>query len=142
MKYLLDTNVFREIGKAVPHENVDAWLATIDDADLAISALTVREVAKGIAKLASSKPDVAAAIAARTGLVFDAFAERILPVDRAVAREWGIALAESGKHIDDAGLTATARVYGLILVTRNIKDVAGRKVATLDPYKSPPEQHP
>ncbi len=138
MKYLLDTNVFREIGKTVPHANVDAWLATIDDSDLAISALTVREVAKGIAKLALTKPDVATAIATRTELVFDAFAERILPVDRAVAREWGMALAEREKHGDDAGLAATARVYGLILVTRNVRDVVGRKAATLDPYKSPP----
>src|SRR5260221_4019845 len=48
MKYLLDANVFREIGKTKPHENVRAWLASVDDADLAISALTVREVANGI----------------------------------------------------------------------------------------------
>jgi predicted nucleic acid-binding protein len=86
MKYLLDTNVFREIGKLQPHDNVSAWLATVDDADLAISALTVREIAKGVAKLSSSKPDVAAQIAARTEAVFDAFAGRILPVDRAVAQ--------------------------------------------------------
>ncbi len=32
---------------------------TIDDAELAISALTVREVAKGVTKLAFSKPGVA-----------------------------------------------------------------------------------
>jgi predicted nucleic acid-binding protein len=52
MKYLLDTNIFREIGKSRPHENVSAWLAIVDDADLAISALTVREIAKGVARLA------------------------------------------------------------------------------------------
>jgi predicted nucleic acid-binding protein len=80
VKYLLDTNVFREIGKSEPHKNVRAWLASVDDADLAISALIVREVAKGIAKLAPSKPAVAAEIAARTEAVFDAFAGRILPI--------------------------------------------------------------
>ena len=48
MKYLLDTNVFREIGKTEPHEHVRAWLAHMDDADLGISTLTVKEVAKGI----------------------------------------------------------------------------------------------
>ena len=86
MKYLLDTNVFREVGKSRPHENVQAWLSGVDDAELAISALTVREVAKGIARLALSKPAVAEAIRMRTGAVFDAFAGRILAVDRAVVR--------------------------------------------------------
>jgi predicted nucleic acid-binding protein len=32
MKYLLDTNVFREVGKTEPHENVSAWLASVNDA--------------------------------------------------------------------------------------------------------------
>jgi predicted nucleic acid-binding protein len=142
MKYLLDTNVFREIGKSLPHENVSAWLASVDDADLAISALTVREIVKGVAKLSSSKPDVAAQIAARTEAVFDAFAGRILPVDRAVAHAWGEALAQSERHADDAGLAATARLYGLVVVTRNTQHFARRNVSMLDPYKSPPQQLP
>jgi predicted nucleic acid-binding protein len=33
MKYLLDTNVLREIGRANPHGNVAAWLASVDDAE-------------------------------------------------------------------------------------------------------------
>ena len=56
---------FREIGKTHPDANVAAWLNSVDDADLAISALTVREVRKGIVKLAAKKPDVAAQIEAR-----------------------------------------------------------------------------
>jgi hypothetical protein len=46
----------------------------VDDADLAFSALTVREVAKGIARLTASKPAVAQRIRAGTDAVFDAFA--------------------------------------------------------------------
>ncbi|HJU16183.1 MAG TPA: type II toxin-antitoxin system VapC family toxin [Stellaceae bacterium] len=142
MKYLLDTNVFREIGKSQPHANVSAWLATVDDADLAISALTVREIAKGVAKLRSPKPGVAAQIAARTEAVFDAFTGRILSIDRAVAHTWGEALAQSERHADDAGFAATARVHGLVLVTRNTRDVARRNVSMLDSYKSPPLRLP
>lgn len=48
-EYLLDTNVLRELGKTSPHKNVAARLKSVDDCDLAISALTVREIAKGIA---------------------------------------------------------------------------------------------
>ncbi|MBI1404391.1 MAG: PIN domain-containing protein [Porphyrobacter sp.] len=136
MKYLLDTNVLRELGKTSPHKNVAAWLKSVDDADLAISALTVREIAKGVVKLRKTKPDTAAALAATVAAIFDAFDGRILPIDRAVASIWGEALGESEKHIDDAGLAATARVHGLIVVTRNVKDFDGRGVKVIDPFKS------
>jgi predicted nucleic acid-binding protein len=135
VKYLIDTNVFREIGKTSPNRNVDAWLVSIDDRDLAVSALTVRETANGIARLRASKPDVASAIERRVEAAFDAFGERILPVTREIAALWGEPLSESEKHIEDTGLAATARVHGLILVTRNLAHVAGRSVMALDPYK-------
>jgi predicted nucleic acid-binding protein len=135
MKYLLDTNVLREVGKTTPHKNVAAWLKSVDDADLAIGALTVREIAKGVAKLRKTKPETAAALAATVEAIFDAFEGRILPVDRAVASAWGEALGQSDKHVDDAGLAATARVHGLIVVTRNVKDFDGRGVKVIDPFK-------
>lgn len=143
MRYLLDTNVFREIGKTDPHQNVRAWLALVDDADLAISALTVREVSKGVARLRAKKPDVAVQIEAQVAGVFAAFADRTLPVDAAVAALWGRLLAESEKHVDDTGLAGTARLHGLVLVTRNLADVQGRGVATLDPFRAEPKvDHP
>lgn len=136
MKYLLDTNVLRELGKTIPHKNVAAWLKSVDDADLAISALTVREITKGVAKLRKTKPETAAALGATVKAIFDAFEERILPIDRAVATAWGEALGESEKHVDDTGLAATARVHGLIVVTRNVKDFDGRVVKVIDPFKT------
>jgi predicted nucleic acid-binding protein len=142
MKYLLDTDVLREIGKTSPHEHVDARVASVDDADLAISALTVREATKGIAKLRKTKRKVAATIAERMAIVFDAFDDRILAVDRAVAEVWGELLAASEKQVDDAGLAATARAHNLVLVTRNTKHLLTRDVQLLNPFKSPPERLP
>ncbi|MGE0723771.1 MAG: hypothetical protein AB7O45_05325 [Alphaproteobacteria bacterium] len=81
MKYLLDTNVLRELGKTTPHKNVATWLKSVDDADLAISALSVREIAKGVAKLRKTKPETAAALDVAISAIFDAFEGRILPVD-------------------------------------------------------------
>jgi predicted nucleic acid-binding protein len=136
MKYLLDTNVLRELGKTSPHKHVAAWLKGVDDADLAISVLAVREITKGITKLGKTKPETAALLGANVARIFDAFDGRILPVDRFVAAAWGQALGESDKHIDDTGLAATARVHGLTVVTRNIKDFEGRGVRLLDPFKA------
>jgi len=139
MRFLLDTNVFREIGKTEPQTNVAAWLHTVDDVDLAISALTVREVRKGIVKLAVKKPDVAKLIEERVRETFDAFGHRILPVTREIADLWGDLLAQSDKHTDDTGLVATARIHGLTLVTRNLDDVSGRGATALDPFKRVPK---
>jgi predicted nucleic acid-binding protein len=136
MKFLLDTNVLRELGKTSPHKNVAAWLKSVDDADLAISALSVREIAKGVVKLRKTKPETAAALGAIVTTIFDAFEDRILPIDRAVAAAWGEALGESEKHVDDAGLAATARVHGLTVVTRNTADFSGRGVKLIDPFKA------
>lgn len=139
MKYLLDTNVFREVGKDAPHQHVGAWLAGVDDAELAVSVLTVREVRKGIARLRQRKPDVAALIASRVDGAVSALGDRLLPVTREIAELWGELLADSEKHIDDTGLAATARIHDLVLVTRNLDHVAGRSVDTLDPFKAAPK---
>jgi hypothetical protein len=37
----------------------------------------------------------------------------------------------------DTLMAATAQVHGLVLVTRNVKDVAWTGVACLDPFRGP-----
>ena len=139
MRFLLDTNVFREVGKTRPDANVATWLARVDDRDLAISVLTVREVHTGIVRLKATKPQVADQLEARAADIITAFGERVLPVTRDIAQLWGELLAAREKHRDDTGLAATARVHGLVLVTRNLKHVAGRGAAALDPFRAKPK---
>ncbi|RWA98197.1 type II toxin-antitoxin system VapC family toxin [Mesorhizobium sp.] len=122
MKYLLDTNVLKEIGRPVPHENVAAWLDTIDDTELAISVISVREISKGIEKKRKSDDAVANMIAKAADAIFAAYRGRILPVDEAVARRWGQMLGQSDKNTDDTGLAATALMNDLVIVTRNVAD--------------------
>ena len=86
-------NVFREIGRTDPDANVAGWLHGINDAELAISALTVREVRKGIVKLRARKPSIADEINARIAEAFAAFGKRVLPVTREIADLWGALLA-------------------------------------------------
>jgi toxin FitB len=56
VKYLLDTMLLKEIDKSEPHRNVEAWLATVDDLDLAISVINVREIWKGIERKRAGDP--------------------------------------------------------------------------------------
>lgn len=142
MKYLLDTNVLKEISRPKPHENVAAWLETIDDIDLAISVLSVREISKGIAKKRQKDQAIADVIAAGAAGIFAAYSGRILSVDEAVARCWGEALGHVDNHVDDTGLAATAKVNNLIVVTRNIADFERLGVTLLDPFKKNPKPIP
>lgn len=135
MRYLLDTNVLKELGKPKPHENVAAWFDSVDDADLAISAISLREIWKGIARMRQKDEARAATLEAAAGSITRAFEGRILPIDEVVAKKWGELLAESDKNIDDTGIAATAAVRGLIVVTRNERDFNSRRVDVLNPFK-------
>ena len=142
MIYLLDTTIIsalmRSLQRRDPH--IAAWIATVDASDLGTSALVVREVWDGIVKVQRDhrKAAQAAVYARQVADLFDTFDERILPVSRAVAEMWAALLPGHSKHSMDAGIAATARVHGLVMVTRNMKDFMGLGVPVLDPFQSPP----
>ncbi|GAB1394859.1 hypothetical protein MASR1M60_30230 [Rhodocyclaceae bacterium] len=47
-RYLLDTNVISELRKPRPHRGAVAWLESLDDAQLYVSAVTLGEIQAGI----------------------------------------------------------------------------------------------
>ena len=54
-------------------------------------------------------------------------------------REWARLMAGKSDHLlEDAMVAATARVRGLIVVTRNIRDFKSFHVDVLDPFKTGP----
>ncbi len=138
MLYLLDTNVFREIQKGDDgHKNVRAWLDHVDDDAVRLSVMTVREVSRGIERLAKKKAAAAAEIRERFDDLLAVYAGRVVEIDGGVAEEWGRLEGEKAKHRDDLAFVATARVRGMVLVTRNVKDVRGRGVRVLNPFTKP-----
>ena len=71
--------------------------------------------------------------------ILGTFADRILPVERDVALEWGRICGEAesvGKRRPaiDSLLAATALVHKMKLVTRNINDMAGLGVPIFNPF--------
>jgi predicted nucleic acid-binding protein len=135
IRYLLDTNVVSEVTKPKPHEHVWAWYNSIPDDQLAISAITVRELAYGVANAEKQKSPRAAKYAAGLQSIRSGFAGRILAIDEAVALEWAKLLVKQLKHVDDKGLVATAKIHDLIMVSRNEDDVSGYGVEILNPFK-------
>lgn len=133
--FLIDTNIISEVRKADRCDPlVAAWFASIDDADLYLSVLVTGEIRKGI-ELARSRDRQKSESLQRWLLKLEqGFAQRILPVNFAVADEWGKISALRPTPVVDGLLAATAKVFSLTLVTRNINDVSGLGVTVLNPF--------
>ncbi|PAP74540.1 hypothetical protein BSZ37_20375 [Rubrivirga marina] len=119
------------------HTNVRAWLDSVDDCEVRLSVMTIREVSRGIERLAKTKPDKAAEIRERFDELMATYASRVVEIGVEAAEEWGRLEGEKAKHRDDLAFVATARVREMVLVTRNVKDVRGRGVRVLNPFTKP-----
>jgi hypothetical protein len=134
VEYLLDTNILSETRRKKADERVMAFLAGAEPSALYISVLTLGELRKGVALKKRSDPDAAQRLAGWVdGLEFS-FADRILGIDAATARQWGDWSAERPRPVIDTLLAATASVRDLTLVTRNTSDVLDLQVKVLDPW--------
>lgn len=138
MSYLIDTNVISELrkgGRADPA--VVAWFADVADEEIFLSVLTLGEIRRGIESIRRRDPKAAAALDSWLGRISEMHRERVLPIDRAIAEEWGRISVPDPIPVVDGLLAATARVNGLTLATRNGADIAGTGVDFLNPFSGP-----
>jgi toxin FitB len=98
------------------------------------------EVRRGVERLRGRDPAQASILERWLHGLYDGFAERIIPIDAEIAEEWGRIGAASPIPPEDGLMAATARVRGLVLVTRNVSHVARPGVRVLDPWEPPPTQ--
>jgi predicted nucleic acid-binding protein len=61
--------------------------------------------------------------------------DRVLAVDLSVAEEWGRLNVPDPLPVIDGLLAATAKVHGLTLATRNVKDVARSGADVVNPFE-------
>lgn len=136
MSFLIDTNIVSEIRKGSRCDPaVAAWWGGVAEDELRISVLVLGEIRKGVELARQRDPQKARALEAWLNDLVSDFGDRILPVDAAVAEEWGRMAAVRPVPAIDALLAATARTNGLTLVTRNAADVAGLDVEVLNPFE-------
>jgi predicted nucleic acid-binding protein len=136
VNYLIDTNIISEVRKGKRCDpNVASWYEKIEDASLYLSVLVIGEIRKGIERVRLTDNAQANAIENWLVAVDKAFGERILPVDRAVANEWGRLNARRPLPVIDVLLAATAKIHHMTLVTRNTADIADLGVHILNPFE-------
>jgi toxin FitB len=136
VNYLIDTNIISEVRKGAKCDsNVASWYGSIDDADIYLSVLVLGEIRKGVERVRSGNPAQARALEKWLTTVVGSFAERILPIDQAVADEWGRMGAKRPVSTVDALLAATAKVHGMTLATRNVSDVADLGASFVNPFE-------
>ncbi|MDE2802319.1 MAG: type II toxin-antitoxin system VapC family toxin [Chloroflexota bacterium] len=139
--YLLDTNVLSALRRPDRNPAPAAWLQAQRDSDIFLSVVTIAEVERGIALQRPSNPDFARDLALWAERILSWFADRILPVDAATARRWGVLSASLGNQDIDLLIAATALEHGLTVVTRNVRHFTPTGVAVLDPFGEPDEAH-
>jgi len=124
--YLLDSNIiseFRKVPAGRANPGVVAWAQSIPPESLFISVITLMELEKGVQLKTRQDP-------AAGGVLRRWLAERVLPSfqGRVLAVDEAVALENAGYHIPDPRpladslIAATAKVHGLCVVTRNVKD--------------------
>lgn len=135
MSLLLDTNVLSEIRKGARcNPAVRAWFEDVADEEIYLSVLVIGEIRRGIEAIRARDTRAAHAFERWLARLVSDFSERILPIDRRVAEEWGRMNAQRARSAVDSLLAATARVHGLTLVTRNVRDVKGLGASFFDPF--------
>lgn len=131
--YLLDTNVVSELRKQRPHGGVVAWLDSMDDAQLFLSAVTVGEIQAGIELTREQDPEKANEIEAWLELLAGVY--NVLPMDAATFRAWARLMhRKSDTLYEDAMIAATAQVHGLTVVTRNVADFQALGFEVFNPF--------
>lgn len=136
MKFLLDTNVISEIRKLERTDpNVAKWVAQTPVKEIGTSVLVLAEIRRGIELKRRRDAEQAAALDRWFAQMRTRLGDRVLPIDEPIAEAWALLSVPDRLPLIDGLLAATAKVHGLMLVTRNTADVARTGVAILDPFK-------
>lgn len=142
MRYLLDTCLLSELIKKRPQASVIDWIDATPEAELHLSVITLGELTKGIERLPKSRRRERLQEWVDEDLC-ERFRNRILPIDRDVARRWGQlqARCELGGNpmpVLDSLIAATALTYGLTVVTSNVSDISPSGASILNPWRQNP----
>ena len=133
--YLLDTVVVSALRRPERNIAVARWLQIQPPEDLYISVITIGEIRYGAARQRRKQPAFAGLLEHWLDSVATSFHDRILPLDEAAARRWGLLHAELGYTNSDLQIAAIALRHDLSVATRNVRDFEPTGVTVLNPFE-------
>ncbi len=137
MKYLLDTNVISEVRKGrKAHPAVRKWWSETKIENIYTSVMVLGEIRQGVERLRIKDPQRAQEIENWLRSITASMGTRLLVVNQKTADTWGRMGVNRSLPLVDSVLAATAVAHGLILVTRNTKDIQGIGVNYLNPFEA------
>ncbi len=136
--YLLDTNVISEMRKGErANAGVQAFFQqAISNRDkLFLSVVTIGELRRGL-ELIRHRNDhfQAAQLEQWLESILADYQEAIIGIDADTAQLWGRLRVPHYEHELDKLIAATALLYDLTVVTRNVDDFAGTGAKLLNPF--------
>ena len=102
--------------------------------ELYTSVLVIGEIRRGIELKRRTDAAQATALTLWLDKLRSGLGARILPVDERVAEVWGRLGIPDPVPVIDGLIAATAIVYGMTVVTRNVADLVRTGVVVLDPF--------
>ena len=137
--YLLDTNIISELRKRDrANPGVTRFFRQIAEEEIItyLSVITIGELRREV-NIIQCRGDVTQAKSLETWLqiIIDRYAENILDFGREEAQIWGRLRVPHPENALDKQIAATALVYDLTLVTRNIKDFTATGVSLFNPFE-------
>lgn len=137
--YLLDTNIISELRKRDrANPGITSFFRQIAEQEAIsyLSVITIGELRRGV-DIIQHRGDFIQAKSLETWLetILDRYAENILDFGREEAQIWGRLRVPHPDNALDKQIAATALIYDLTLVTRNVKDFAATGVTLLNPFE-------
>ena len=130
---ILDTNVISELRRTRPHPAVLDWIENTDERVLFLAAITMAEIQAGIEITREQDDQKARELQAWADMLMRTYA--ILPMEGETFRLWARMMHRKSPHLyEDAMIAATARLNGLTVVTRNIRDFKEFGIELMDPF--------
>ncbi len=138
--YLVDTNVISEARKrSKANKGVRNFFKQVirEEASLFISVVTIGELRRGV-ELIRHRGDTRQANQLERWLksLLDEYEDFILNIDETVAQLWGHLRVPHPENALDKQIAATALIYDLTVVSRNLKDFKKTGVRVLDPFEN------
>lgn len=136
---ILDTNVISELMRSTPDKQVLSWFADQKPSNLAITAIAIAEIQRGILRLPIGKRRDNLGVSFLK-FVEEAFQGRILAFDASAAYIYGDIASErekAGFNTDSVDLMIAAIVknHKACIATRNTKDFKDCGIKLINPWE-------